>query len=347
MMINVDTIENLIRKKALELGYESCGIISVEEMKEYAERLNKNVELFPELKAIYKGLLYPYAEPLTYHEWAKSIIICVSRYGQFKLENISNRIGKHYWFDTRKNTNTEEYSNRILFDQYLSSLGLKAFRDSAGFGTTAYKWAAQKAGLGIIRKNCLFYTEKSGSWVIMDAWLVDKEMELLDTCSLNPCPDACTKCQDACRTKALKPYAINAYKCISYLTGIADDLPPEELREKIGECVYGCDACQDACPMNKNCLSEEETFPDVNKIAERMSLENIFNMDDATFTEIVKPKFWYISDKNRWKWKVNSIIAMVNNFESKYEKCLKRARDDKHEKVREIATWACVKLNIV
>lgn len=297
-MINVNNIEELIKKKALELGYEACGIIKVEEMKGYAERLNENAERFPELKSIYKKLLYPYAVPQESHEWAKSIIICVSRYGQYKLDNISSQIGKHYWFDTRKDKNTEEYNNRILFDNYLYSLGLKAFRDSVGFGTTAYKWAAKKAGLGIIRKNSLFYTQKSGSWVIMDSWLVDKEMELIDTLSLKPCPDACTKCQDACKTKALKPYTVNAHKCISFLTGIADDLPPEELREKIGSCIYGCDACQDACPMNKSCLSEEEDFPDVNKIAEYTSLENVFNMDDKIFREIIQPKFWYIGEKN-------------------------------------------------
>ena len=345
-MINVNNIEELIKKKALELGYEACGIIKVEEMKSYAEKLNDNVERFPELKSIYKKLLYPYAVPQESHEWAKSIIICVSRYGQYKLDNISSQIGKHYWFDTRKDKNTEEYNNRILFDNYLNSLGLKAFRDSVGFGTTAYKWAAQKAGLGVIRKNSLFYTKKSGSWVIMDSWLVDKEMELIDTPSLKPCPDACTKCQDACKTKALKPYAVNAHKCISFLTGIADDLPPEELREKIGGCIYGCDACQDACPMNKNCLSEEEEFPDVNKIAEYMSLENVFNLDDKIFREIIQPKFWYIREKNRWKWKANSIIAMANNFEAKYGKYLKSACDDEHEKVREIAKWACTKLGI-
>jgi epoxyqueuosine reductase len=180
----------------------------------------------------------------------------------------------------------------------------------------------------------------------MDAWLVDEEMELIDTPSLKPCPNACTKCQDACKTKALKPYVLNVCKCITYLTSIADDLPPEELREKIGGCIYGCDACQDACPMNKNCLSEEEEFPDVNKIAEYMSLENVFNMDDKIFREIIRPKFWYIKEKNLWKWKANSIIAMANNFEVKYEKYLKSACKDEHEKVREIAKWACAKLGI-
>lgn len=37
---------------------------------------------------------------------------------------------------------------------------------------------------------------------------------------------------------------------------------------------------------------------------------------------------------------------MANNFEAKYEKYLKSACDDEHEKVREIAKWACTKLGI-
>lgn len=344
-MIN-NNIEELIKNKALELGYESCGIIKVADMEGYAERLRENSELFPELKTIYSQRFYPYAFPQQSHEWAKSIVICISRYGKYKLPaNNSGHIGKIYWF-TMFDNNSKQNINRDLFEAYLTDLGLKTFYNSFP-GTTCYRWAAQKAGLGVIRKNNFFYT-KDGSWVTMSTWLIDKELELIDTSDLKPCPDNCTKCQDACKTGALaKPYATNMKKCMSYILCLAGELPPEELRDKTGKWLYGCDDCQDACPMNKNCWSETEDFPNLNEIAEYMSYEKILTADYNTLEKIIMPKFFYIQKENLWQWKVNAIIAMSNNFEPKYEKYLKDSCNDDHEKIREIANWACVKLGII
>jgi epoxyqueuosine reductase len=40
-------------------------------------------------------------------------------------------------------------------------------------------------------------------------------------------------------------------------------IPGEELREGIGKWIYGCDACQDACPLNKDRCEVKRIFPDL------------------------------------------------------------------------------------
>jgi epoxyqueuosine reductase len=333
----------MIRNKALELGYESCGIIKVDEMKEYADKLDENSARFPESKLFYDKVLKHYAFPQNSHEWAKSIIICVSYYGKYKLPENNGHFGKTYLFDARMDKDAKEYTARILFETYLNELGLKTLYN-AHPGTTSYRWAAQKAGLGIIRKNNFFYTENSGSWVTFAAWLIDKELELTETTSLEPCSESCSKCRNACKTAALQSYALNMQKCLCYLLCTLNDLPPDDLRDKTGKWIYGCDDCQEACPRNEDCLSEEEEFPNLNEIAEYMSLEKIVSTDYDTLEKIIMPKFWYIKKENLWKWKTNAIMAMANSFEPKYEKYLKDALNDEHEKVREIAEWAVAKL---
>ncbi|MBP3748264.1 MAG: DUF1730 domain-containing protein [Ruminobacter sp.] len=65
------------------------------------------------------------------------------------------------------------------------------------------------------------------------------------------CPDKCHRCLDACPTGALNPQKFIVSKCISYLTIEYGGYIPDELWEKIGNRIYGCDTCQLTCPFNR------------------------------------------------------------------------------------------------
>ena len=56
---------------------------------------------------------------------------------------------------------------------------------------------------------------------------------------------------------------MNATRCISYLTIEAKEEPPQELKEKMGDWVFGCDICQTVCPYNFRAKTtrHEEFFP--------------------------------------------------------------------------------------
>ncbi|ABR35749.1 MULTISPECIES: epoxyqueuosine reductase [Clostridium] len=335
-----------IKSAALNLGYEKCGIIKISDIDGYKERLDERVERVPESKGFYQGQ-YRFTQLQDTYPWAKSIVICVRRYGKYHIpEHLKGMIAKYYLVDARKDKNSKDFQDSVKFEEYMQELGLRA-ETERGFGLVPLRFAAMKAGLGIVRKNNFFYTE-NGSSVYLDAWLIDKELEAVEIPNVRPCSDKCNLCIKACPSASLsKPYTMNPIACVSCITTfMGRDMTNEKYREEIGNWVYGCDACQDACPMNKNRWQETEEFPNLQELSEQISLEKIIKMDYKFLEEVMQPKFWYIDKSSVWKWKVNAINVMVNDYKEQYKEHILYACNDSNSKVREMAEWAIEKLNL-
>lgn len=124
---------------------------------------------------------------------------------------------------------------------------LLAYSDT---GPVLEKAWARKAGLGSIGKNTLLLT-KQGSFhfigVVLTDLLVDYDAETTtDVCK------QCTKCIEACPTGALvEGRILDANKCISYQTVENKNGLPISLTGKFENYIFGCDICQDVCPINK------------------------------------------------------------------------------------------------
>jgi len=94
--------------------------------------------------------------------------------------------------------------------------------------------------------------------------------------------------------------------------------------------LYGCDECQDACPMNRDIQSAVQNDPGLEKLAENFSLERVFYMDENEMKEVLVPKFWFIRPENLWIWKVNALRAMANSNIEKYREIFIEARSDEN-----------------
>ncbi len=336
-----------IKSTALNMGYEKCGIIKISAMSGYEEKLNERVKRMPETKQFYEKF-YRFAHLQDAYPWAKSIVICISEYGKYHVpENLQGLIGKAYLFDSRRDEQSKELQNSLKFEEYMQGMGLKTEAERK-FGVTALRWAATKAGLGVARRNNFFYTE-SGSWIHLEAWLIDKELELIEIPTVKACSEHCNRCVKSCPTASLaQQYTMNPASCISFLTTFGGrDLSHEKCNGQIGGWVYGCDVCQDVCPMNKNRWSGTEEFPALEELSEHISLEKILRMDYAFLEQVIQAKFWYINKEDVWKWKVNAINAMVNNYKEQYKEYIVGACNDSHAKVREMAQWAIKKMNLL
>jgi epoxyqueuosine reductase len=109
---------------------------------------------------------------------------------------------------------------------------------------------AARGGLGWIGKNTNLLTHQpAGSWVFLGALLTSAQLPADEPVRTN-C-GSCTRCLSGCPTGALiGPQTIDARRCISYLTiEHPGELTAEEARA-IGDWIFGCDVCQEVCPVN-------------------------------------------------------------------------------------------------
>lgn len=136
---------------------------------------------------------------------------------------------------------------RALRIQYGDEFGeWRSFVDAGAILEKA--WGAA-AGVGWIGKNTLLMNRTQGSWFLLGG--------LVLSCALTPDPPVanhcgeCRACLDACPTGAFTaPWALDARRCISYLTIETRGNFPAEYARRDDPWLFGCDICQEVCPWN-------------------------------------------------------------------------------------------------
>ncbi|HJT56107.1 MAG TPA: tRNA epoxyqueuosine(34) reductase QueG [Ktedonobacteraceae bacterium] len=114
---------------------------------------------------------------------------------------------------------------------------------------------AQRAGLGWYGKNTNILTKGWGSWIFLAEIVTNLPLggdkgESYDLPTRANC-GSCEICLHACPTAALPaPYVLDNTRCISYLTIELRGSIPLELRPLMGNLIFGCDICQQVCPVN-------------------------------------------------------------------------------------------------
>lgn len=109
---------------------------------------------------------------------------------------------------------------------------------------------AERAGLGWIGKNSNLLTHRpAGSWVFLGALLSSAELPT-DAPIRTDC-GTCTRCLTGCPTGAIiGPQVVDARRCISYLTIEHPGVFTPWEADAIGDWIFGCDVCQEVCPVN-------------------------------------------------------------------------------------------------
>jgi epoxyqueuosine reductase len=201
---------------------------------------------------------------------------------------------------------------------------------------------ARRAGLGWFGKNTMLLHKHLGSYFYLGALLLDL--------ALHPDPPhdgqhcgTCTACLDACPTAAFTgPGNLDARKCISYLTIELRGTIPAELREPMGDWVFGCDICQEVCPWNRKGPAGTEPAFQESYPSGRIDLVALLEMSKEEFRRRFRHSpLW----RPRWiGMRRNAAIALGNLGDPAARAALERAACDADEIVREAAQWALRRL---
>ena len=162
---------------------------------------------------------------------------------------------------------------RSKLHKLASTIGLTPYSDDATNGNNRYRacvdtapilerYWAEKAGLGWRGRNCQLIIPQAGSMFFLGEIITDADVDMYDTPAPSRCA-GCHACIDACPTGALASDCFfDSSLCLSYQTiENREDNLPANIGEAMGETLYGCDRCQQACPWNR--FAKPNTTPEL------------------------------------------------------------------------------------
>jgi epoxyqueuosine reductase len=200
---------------------------------------------------------------------------------------------------------------------------------------------AERAGIGFTGKHASLLTAAAGSYVLLAEIALSLPLPP-DQPSQKGC-GSCAACLPACPTGAIvAPGVIDARRCISYLTIEHHGPIPAELRPLMGTWVFGCDLCQEACPINHRLAPAPLEAAEVQAQKGPVpapDLVELLALDDAAFGERFGGTA--VARTGRARLARNAAVALGNAGVAATAAPLRRAAlGDPDPVVREAATWA-------
>lgn len=201
-------------------------------------------------------------------------------------------------------------------------------------------WAAA-CGISWHGKSTMGIHPRLGTWFFISVILTTLAFE-----TDSPLPDRCgncTRCIQACPTGAIDaPYLLDARKCISFLTIENKGPIPEEFREAVGDRIFGCDDCLEACPWNRFARASRHAQFAPSETFHRTPLRDFLTLDDAAFKRLFHGS--PILRAKRRGFLRNICVALGNKGTNADLPALLRAAQDAEPLVQEHARWAIARI---
>lgn len=221
------------------------------------------------------------------------------------------------------------------------------FRSFVDASPLSERFFAEHAGVGFTARNTLTISSAYGSWFFLG--------EILTTVPFEPttapagvhggCPSGCFRCGSVCPTNALfAHHRIDARKCISYLTIEHRGVIAPELRPLMGDWIFGCDLCQEVCPLNVRAVASRHADFCTHRAGGRISLAGLLAIPDE---ERYRRRFEGspLRRPGRNAMVRNACIASANTGAVELRPALRLLADDQSPVVREHARWALDQLS--
>src|SRR5438067_7581259 len=325
---------------ARQIGFDSCRIAPCSEpahASEFREWLRDGAH--GEMHYMQRGE-EKRCDPQKVLPGARSIVVLALNYFQGEQVQRSprpagatGRIARYAW--------GEDYHEAIAaklnkIDQFLRGFGgqQKCYVDT---GPVLERDHAAQAGIGWHGKNTMLIDERLGTWFFLAELLTTLELPA-DEPVAEHC-GTCERCIAACPTGAITaPHRIDARRCISYLTIELKGAIPLELRPLIGDRIFGCDDCLDACPWNRFAQTSNKAAFGARRSTTAFSLADYLALDDDGFRELFRNS--PIKRVKRRGFLRNVCVALGNAGDVSDLPALERAEADPEPLIAEHAGWA-------
>lgn len=164
--------------------------------------------------------------------------------------------------------------------------------------------AAVRAGIGWWGRNANVLLPGRGSWFVLGSVVTDASLPASE-----PVPDGCgtcRRCLDLCPTGAiLEGGVVDARRCLAWLVQAPGPIP-REFREALGGRLYGCDDCQEACPVGRPERAADGT---VDPAADVEALAVLDASDDEVMDRFGR---WYVAERDPRYLRRNALVALGN-----------------------------------
>lgn len=202
---------------------------------------------------------------------------------------------------------------------------------------------AHRAGLGWYGKNANLLLPGAGSWFVLGSIITTAPYESTP----GPAPDgcgSCVQCIDACPTGAIvAPGVIDANRCLSWVLQKPGSIPLE-YRTAIGSRIYGCDDCQDSCPVSvrlgrRNLIELDDTAD------AWVDAIELLDADDDWIDR--RYGHWYVAGRD-FRWVRRNALVVIGNVADPADARVRRVIHDYRGHIDPIlaehAAWAGARL---
>lgn len=247
----------LVKERAYELGFDLVRVTTADPFPEAETALKERIAA-----GLMSGLDWFTAEraevssnPRALLPGARSVVALGTFYLSDAPRDLTTpgdphgRISSYAWGDDYHEVIRQRLDRLAEYVRTLAPPGEEKTIVFVDTGRMVDRAVAQRSGLGWYGKNTNILTKGWGSWVFLSELVTS--LDLTPDARVNASCGQCEVCLHACPTNAfVAPYVLDNRRCISYLTIELRGSIPLELRPLIGTHIFGCDICQQVCPVN-------------------------------------------------------------------------------------------------
>jgi epoxyqueuosine reductase len=336
-----------IRAQLAEHGIEHVAVTSADVLVEARAEIRRRIDA-----GLHDGMGFTFRNPERSTDpgravpGARSVIVAARSYlteqdpvrpdgaPQARVSAPQARVGRYAWVDHYAPLRTGLRS--VAMSIRRADQRAVAFADDNSMVDRA---VAGRAGLGWFGKNANLLLPGLGSWFVLGSIVTTAAYEPTDSAVADGC-GACVRCIEGCPTGAIiAPGVIDAGRCLSWILQKPGTIPLQ-WRVPIGDRIYGCDECQDVCPISVR-LGRRETIALDEAAGAWVDALALLDADDEWIA--ARYAHWYVADRD-FRWVRRNALVVVGNVgapdDTRCHQVLDRYRAGPDPILAEHAAWA-------